>query len=126
MHKCYKIYLSSLDNDYTCKLDALDQKVICNDISSIRNGTWIHELKNKGIYLTEIHNNSEPIEVLLGADVSGKLFTGRREELKTGLIAMETKFGWTLMGKVPHYENFKDVNMTVLNMLSQEDIPISS
>ncbi|GFY19923.1 uncharacterized protein TNCV_2146161 [Trichonephila clavipes] len=31
-HKCYKIYLSSLDGNYICKLDALDHDVICNDI----------------------------------------------------------------------------------------------
>ncbi|GFU10013.1 integrase catalytic domain-containing protein [Trichonephila clavipes] len=63
-HKCYKIYLSSLD---------------------------------------DIQENTGPIEVLLGADVAGKLITGRREELKTGLVALETKLGWTLMGKVPRY-----------------------
>ncbi|GBM86092.1 hypothetical protein AVEN_41234-1 [Araneus ventricosus] len=56
----------------------------------------IHELKVKGIYLTDIHNNSGPIA--LGAEVAQKLFTGRREELKTDLIAMETKLGWALMG----------------------------
>ncbi|GBN53315.1 hypothetical protein AVEN_72057-1 [Araneus ventricosus] len=39
---------------------------------------------------------------------------------------METKLGWTLMGKVPQSESFKAVNMTVVNLLSQEDIPISS
>ncbi|GBM15261.1 hypothetical protein AVEN_144048-1 [Araneus ventricosus] len=49
VHKCYKVYLSSLDTDYICKLDALDQEVICNDISSIRNGSWIHELKKSNI-----------------------------------------------------------------------------
>ncbi|GFX81511.1 integrase catalytic domain-containing protein [Trichonephila clavipes] len=80
-HKCYKIYLSSLD----------------------------------GL-----------IEVLLGADVAGKLITGRREELKTGLVALETKLGWTLMGKVPRYTDKKDTSMNIVTMLSQEDIPVSS
>ncbi|GFU06861.1 CCHC-type domain-containing protein [Trichonephila clavipes] len=71
-HKCYKIYLSSLD------------------------------------------------------DVAGKLITGRREELKTGLVALETKLGWTLMGKVPRYTDKKDTSMNIVTMLSQEDIPVSS
>ncbi|GFX79329.1 uncharacterized protein TNCV_4517191 [Trichonephila clavipes] len=94
-HKCYKIYLGSLDGNYICKLDALDHDVICNDISSAKNGSWIHELKTKSIFLTDIQENTGPIEVLLGADVAGKLITGRREELKTGLVALETKLGWT-------------------------------
>ncbi|GFW28583.1 integrase catalytic domain-containing protein [Trichonephila clavipes] len=125
-HKCYKIYLSSLDGNYICKLDALDHDVICNDISSAKNGSWIHELKTKNIFLTDIQENTGPIEVLLGADVAGKLITGRREELKTALVALETKLGWTLMGKVPRYTDKKDTSMNIVTMLSQEDIPVSS
>ncbi|GFV29823.1 rho guanine nucleotide exchange factor 17 [Trichonephila clavipes] len=125
-HKCFKIYLSSLDGNYICKLDALDHDVICNDISSAKNGSWIHELKTKNIFLTDIQENTGPIEVLLGADVVGKLITGRREELKTGLVALETKLGWTLMGKVPRYTDKKDTSMNIVTMLSQEDIPVSS
>ncbi|GFW20773.1 integrase catalytic domain-containing protein [Trichonephila clavipes] len=87
-HKCYKIYFSSLDGNYICKLDALDHDVIFNDISSAKNGSWIRELKTKNIFLTDIQENTGPIEVLLGADVAGKLITGRREELKTGLVAL--------------------------------------
>ncbi|GFU05692.1 DUF1758 domain-containing protein [Trichonephila clavipes] len=91
-----------------------------------KNGSWIHELKTKSIFLTNIQENTGPIEVLLGADVAGKLITGRREELKTGLVAFETKLGWTLMGKVPRYTDKKDTSMNIVTMLSQEDIPVSS
>lgn len=125
-HKCYKIFLSKLDGNYTCKLDALDHDVICNDISSIKNGSWIHELKNKNIFLTDTEENTGPIEILLGADVAGKIITGRREELKTGLVALETKLGWTLMGKVPRYTQKTDATMNIVTMLSQADVPVSS
>ncbi|GFV92481.1 integrase catalytic domain-containing protein [Trichonephila clavipes] len=124
-HKCYKIYLSSLDGNYICKLDALNH-VIFNDISSARNGSWIHELKTKNIFLTDIQENTGPIEVILGADVAGKLITGQREELKTGLVALETKLGCTLMGKVPRYTDKKDTSMNIVTMLSQEHISVSS
>ncbi|GFV64383.1 integrase catalytic domain-containing protein [Trichonephila clavipes] len=73
-----------------------------------------------------IQENTGPIEVLLGADVAGKLITGRREELKTGLVALETKLGWNLMGKVPRYTDKRDTSMNIVTMLSQEDIPVSS
>ncbi|GFR12730.1 uncharacterized protein TNCT_531112 [Trichonephila clavata] len=36
----------------------------------ISNGSWIHELKTKKIFLTNTQENTGPIEVLLGADVS--------------------------------------------------------
>ncbi|GIY14957.1 uncharacterized protein CEXT_440801 [Caerostris extrusa] len=76
---------------------ALDYDVICNDISSVKNGFWIQELRTKKIFLTDIQENAGPIEALLGADVAGKLVTDRREELETGLVVLETKLGWTLM-----------------------------
>ncbi|GFT84316.1 integrase catalytic domain-containing protein [Trichonephila clavipes] len=76
-----------------------------------KTGSWIHELKTKNIFLTDIQKNTGPIEVLLGADVASKLITGRREELKTGLVALETKLGWTLVGKVPRYTDKKDTQV---------------
>ncbi|GFU48925.1 CCHC-type domain-containing protein [Trichonephila clavipes] len=92
----------------------------------VQKWSWIHELKTKNIFLTDIQENTGPIEVLLGADVAGKLITGRREELKTGLVALETKLGWTLMGKVPRYTDKRNTSMNIVTMLSQEDIPVSS
>ncbi|GFW16288.1 integrase catalytic domain-containing protein [Trichonephila clavipes] len=86
----------------------------------------MHELKTKTIFLTDIQENADPIEVLLGADVAGKLITCRREKLETGLVALETKLGWPLMGKVPRYTDKKDASMNIITMFSQKDIPVSS
>ncbi|GFU47202.1 uncharacterized protein TNCV_2938491 [Trichonephila clavipes] len=100
-HKCYKIYLSSLDDNYICKLDALDHDVICNDISSAKNGSWIH--------------------------VAGKLITGRREIKDRLGVALGNQVGWTLtMGKVPGIPTKGYRYMNIVTMLSQEDIPVSS
>ncbi|GFQ65187.1 uncharacterized protein TNCT_513871 [Trichonephila clavata] len=109
----------SLDGKYSCSLDALDQDIICNNIASVRYGPWMRELKRKKIFVTDFQNNSGPIEILLGADVVGKLFTGKREELMSGLVAMGTKLGWTLIGKAPQLQH-QNMNMTVVSMLSQE------
>lgn len=127
-HDCYKIYLSSLDGKYACKLDALDQDIICNEIASIKNGSWIRELKKKHIFLSDvcdIQENAGPIEILLGADVVGKLITGRREELSTGLVALETKLGWTLMGKMPAVQRNAHANMTVVSMFNEAEDHVS-
>ncbi|GFV61670.1 uncharacterized protein TNCV_188281 [Trichonephila clavipes] len=89
---------------------------------------WYNKLSTqlRALSSLDIQENIGPIEVLLGADVAGKLTTGRREELKTGLVALETKLGWTLMGKVSRYTDKKDTSMNIVTMLSQEDIPVSS
>nr|XP_015917232.1 uncharacterized protein LOC107446958 [Parasteatoda tepidariorum] len=121
-HRCYKIYLDSLDGRYSCSLDSLDQDIICQGIASIRYGPWMSELNRKKIFVTDFQNILEPIDVLLGADVIGKLFTGEKEQLKSGLVAMKTKLGWTLMGKVPQLQHQR-VNMATVSMLSQ-DLPV--
>ncbi|XP_050517463.1 uncharacterized protein LOC126892072 [Diabrotica virgifera virgifera] len=55
-----------------------------------------------------------PIEILLGADVVGKLYTGRKYQLQCGLVAVETLLGWTLMGKVPAVaSNFSTSMMSI-------------
>ncbi|GFU35074.1 DUF1758 domain-containing protein [Trichonephila clavipes] len=71
---------------------------------SAKNGSWIHELKTKKHILKQIFKKTQvPLRYFFGRRSSGKVITGRREELKTGLVALETKLGWTLMGKVPRY-----------------------
>ncbi|XP_055928686.1 uncharacterized protein LOC129959818 [Argiope bruennichi] len=40
-----------------------------------------------------------PIEILIGADVAGKLITGNHLQLKNGITAIETKLGWTVIGR---------------------------
>ncbi|GFR24261.1 CCHC-type domain-containing protein [Trichonephila clavata] len=118
-HNCYKIYLYSLEEKDSYSLDALDQDIICNDIASVRYGPWMRELKRKKIFITDFQNDSGPNEILLGAEVVGKLFTGKREELMSGLVTMGTKLGWTLIGKVSQLLH-QNVNMTVVSILSQE------
>lgn len=58
------------------------------------------ELRQKDIPLSDF-NSPGPIEVLIGSDVAGKLYTGRTFKLATGLVAVEMLLGWTLMGKIP-------------------------
>ncbi|UYV63140.1 hypothetical protein LAZ67_2003276 [Cordylochernes scorpioides] len=60
---------------------------------------WMTELRSKGIDLDVYRSNTE-IELLLGADVYAKLLTGKKIELESGPVALETKLGWTVSGKV--------------------------
>jgi hypothetical protein len=51
---------------------------------------------------------------LIGADVYGKLLTGRREILQCGLVAIETYLGWIVTGK--RQRSAKSSSMTALSM----------
>ncbi|KAJ8940918.1 hypothetical protein NQ317_010177 [Molorchus minor] len=96
-HTCFEVIIAQ--NNYSCKFDALDQPKICSDVSPVFPGPWTEELKALNIELHDV-GNVAAIELLIGSDVAGKLYTGRRHELSCGLVAMETRLGWTLMGKI--------------------------
>ncbi|GFV57548.1 uncharacterized protein TNCV_4399041 [Trichonephila clavipes] len=118
-HKCYNICLTDIDNYYTCNLNVYDQEIICNNVPSIRHGPWINELKNRKINLSDSgHKLGGKIEILLGADVAGKLLTGTIFYLKSGPVAIKTKLGWTLMRKTYRNETKFDKNhfMNVTSM----------
>ncbi|GFU51505.1 integrase catalytic domain-containing protein [Trichonephila clavipes] len=64
----------------------------------------------------------EAIDIPIRADVMGKILTGRRKVLSSGLVAVETYLGWTLMGKVPeedpsYFSNYDRIIRLVAWML---------
>ncbi|GFY57464.1 uncharacterized protein LOC103521977 [Trichonephila inaurata madagascariensis] len=72
-----------------------------NIIHSEFGGIWEKELKGKNITLTDHGRGCPDIELLIGADFCGHLFSGNIWTLECGLVAYETKLGWLIMGKVP-------------------------
>ncbi|XP_076247890.1 uncharacterized protein LOC143187553 [Calliopsis andreniformis] len=90
-HKEYVVHLKSLDNSYACNFAALGQRVICGEIPSIKNGTWLEELKKLNIEIMDL--NSE-----------------------CGLVAVETLLGWTLMGAVPEIGKREDATLMAISM----------
>ena len=52
------------------------------------------------IWLSDMGQGSGPeIEILVGAKEYADLLTGNSFLLKTGLVAIETRLGWTMFGK---------------------------
>ena len=100
-HKKYLVRVGSICSDFTCNFEVLDQDTICGKIPTIPRGEWHDELKMMNIKLTDYCDSDESIELLIGADVAGKLLTNRRVQLKCGLVAFETLLGWTVMGSIP-------------------------
>lgn len=70
--------------------------------------------------MSDTIDSTEPIQVLIGADVAGKLMTGRFHILKSGPVAVETLLGWTLMGKLPVDSKRTDAALTVTSMFSMD------
>lgn len=55
--------------------------------------------------MTDIGQGIQPIALLLGADIVGKLYTGKLHNLDSGITAVETRLGWTLLGKAPQEQS---------------------
>ncbi|UYV60695.1 hypothetical protein LAZ67_1001953 [Cordylochernes scorpioides] len=95
----YKVNVSSLNNEYMDDLKFLDQEVICGHISQVQDHTILNELKTRGINLTDICQGEEiSIHMLIGSDLLSSILTGRMQILQNGVVATETKLGWTVMG----------------------------
>ncbi|GFU85501.1 uncharacterized protein TNCV_802301 [Trichonephila clavipes] len=76
------------------------------------------------IQLSDVGEESRSIQVLLGADVIGKLMTGHRRILSCGLVAMVTILGWTLSGKVPD-SKISSCNAMLVDSLFVKEMDIS-
>lgn len=119
-HKKFIVRLSSLDDNYSCNFVALDQRIICEEIPSIKRGVWLEELRKLNVDITDVHQDNQSVSVLIGADIAGKLLTGRRHILKCALVAVETYLGWTLMGKVPGSEKREDATTVAISMFVKD------
>ncbi|XP_015124484.1 uncharacterized protein LOC107046388 [Diachasma alloeum] len=67
------------------------------------------------------YRGRQPISLLIGADVVGRLYTGGLHNLDSGITAVETRLGWTLLGKAsqPQSEEADPALLTV-SMFVQE------
>ncbi|GFT93061.1 hypothetical protein TNCV_2715711 [Trichonephila clavipes] len=59
----------------------------------------LSEIKEKGIIVLDLCNSVNEIDMLLGADVISVILSGRSIKLRSGLMAIGTMLGFTLMGK---------------------------
>ncbi|XP_055924479.1 uncharacterized protein LOC129956576 [Argiope bruennichi] len=121
-HSEYKIFVSDFNKNYHCTFNAFDQEKICAEICQIPTGFWSKELEDNKIHLTDqeclASCSSSTIHLLIGADIAGKLMTGKILNLTCGLTATETLLGWTLMGRAPSSSD--SISMTVTNLLIKD------
>lgn len=99
-HSLYDVEIGSLKSDFSCKIPVLSENKICGTLPKVRNPLVMSELKDKCIEVPDFDYSHNDIDLLLGADTIGLILTGRNITLDCGLMAIETKLGYTLMGKI--------------------------
>lgn len=118
-HNCYKIKVSDMSKNFSCTLQVLDHGAICGKLPRLNRGPWEKELKQKNIWISDYGEGQPEIELLIGSDVCGTLFTGNLEKLDCGLVAIETRLGWMIMGKVSDRVNCELANLTITSLFCQ-------
>ncbi|GFY44591.1 integrase catalytic domain-containing protein [Trichonephila inaurata madagascariensis] len=65
---------------------------------------------NENVCLYEKDPNE--VHILLGADIASEILTGEIKHLHKGLLAVNTKLGWRVLGKVKNCNSYtKDTNV---------------
>ncbi|GFU46968.1 integrase catalytic domain-containing protein [Nephila pilipes] len=80
----------------------------------------INELKTEGINLCDVDYGvfgRENISLLAGTDHYFNIVSGKIKRLNQKLVAIESKFGWLLMGKIEG-KNYFDSNETSMSSIS--------
>lgn len=116
VHALFQIDISDMNNKYNCNFTVLEQKSICNFVPKL-DKSYYSILRKKGIVFNDTKETILKIELLLGADVLYRLYTGRIEKLNKDLIAVETYLGWAVMGKQLKQDNLSMLcSLTALSM----------
>lgn len=118
-HQVYRLPLISLDRDFKCNIEVLGQDVICGEISPLTSDEVRVLMDIDEIALAHREDVPNDIELLLGADVFGRLLTGKIKETHNGLVALHTSLGWTLTGRSTYEESHENV-LIVTNLHVKE------
>ncbi|UYV77097.1 hypothetical protein LAZ67_14003262 [Cordylochernes scorpioides] len=118
-HNLYDVQLKADDENFVCKVTVRDQSKICQALPRIPRTSLISkELEQRKIKVTDLGDDNPPIELLIGADLYGKLMTGKTLQLDCGLTAMLTHFGWTLLGSLKEWSD-EENSMLVMSMKNE-------
>ncbi|GFY48661.1 putative RNA-directed DNA polymerase from transposon X-element [Trichonephila inaurata madagascariensis] len=98
-HLVFDVYLKIFKETYAHSVEVLSQKKICGFVPKIVDLYTLQELKEKNFTLSDLETKEHDIELLLGADVIENILTGSSLKLSSGVTVVQTKFGYTVIGK---------------------------
>ncbi|GFW12927.1 putative RNA-directed DNA polymerase from transposon X-element [Trichonephila clavipes] len=104
-HLVFDVYLKNFEDTYAHSIEVLSQKKICGFVPKIVDIHTLQELEEKNITLSDLEAKEHDIELLLGADVIGNILTDNSLKLSSGVTVVQTKFGYTAIGKTNTIHN---------------------
>ncbi|KAG8187428.1 hypothetical protein JTE90_009502 [Oedothorax gibbosus] len=115
-------------------LEFLSEEKICGIVPKITERNVIYELEKRKIDVPDVGCPVSDIDILLGADNLGLIYTGKHIKLDCGLTAVGTHLGFTLMGKGTETNEVKSLTVTneshnpkcVINMFSSQILSLDA
>ncbi|GBN10468.1 hypothetical protein AVEN_232853-1 [Araneus ventricosus] len=98
-HGIYALEIQDLNGSFSYSCEVFSERRICGFVPKIEDPQILQILRVNNIELSDVTCNENEIDLLIGADLIGKLLTGRCVQLNFGLTAIHTKLGWTVIGK---------------------------
>lgn len=101
--KCRRVelWLRNQHSGNEVRVEALEVPVICCDVIPAPEMTTVAYLNEQGMEVADCSvdgSRLDEVGLLLGADYYWEVATGNIKRLQSGLVAVETVFGWTLQG----------------------------
>ncbi|XP_065305992.1 uncharacterized protein [Dermacentor albipictus] len=98
--KCRRVelWLCSRHNGRKIRVEALEIPQICCDIVPAPEASTVNYVEEQGLELADSTQDGAEVGLLLGSDFYWEVTTGSVRRLDSGLVAVETIFGWTLQG----------------------------
>ncbi|UYV75405.1 hypothetical protein LAZ67_13000151 [Cordylochernes scorpioides] len=105
-HSLYSLFITNLLKEEAVQVRAMGQRMICDRVPTLTAGTWMRDLDKKGVTIIRRKNvETSEIDLLLGADNLGKIWTDQVVCLEDGLTAIKTRIGWSIFGEIPLRES---------------------
>ena len=111
-HDVFTLYLINCDESYSCHLKILSRPVIC--VLPTMPAVHLKELIDYKIPIND--NYKDPIEILIGGHVTGKIITDDYKSLPSGFNSNRISFRVTIMG--PPISSEKNEILVTNSMLS--------
>ena len=106
---------------YTC--EAYETELICGPIPRVSTENWLHQMAEEGLPLAdEAEALNDPdwsgeIDLLLGARDVARVLTGKMKRIDDSTLAVETIFGWVVIGEVS--KTLDDASATMMLSIAQ-------
>lgn len=118
--------MQSLNGNAKRSLELPDKKQITGKLLKIPKGPWMDELSSKGIHINDFKSTGNDVDILIGADLIPLLVLDESITLKSGLKAVKTIFGWTVMGPIPVQNTVSLSHALTLASEQLDDLQIKS